>query len=42
MIDLIVITVIGGAFYLGFKAGNKFASFCELLQAGVDAVKSSK
>lgn len=40
MIDLIVITVIGGAFCLGFKAGNKFASFAELIQAGVDKLKA--
>ena len=42
MIDAILMAVIVGAFLLGFKAGNKFASFGELLQAGVDAVKSSK
>jgi len=30
MVDLILIATIGGTFYTGFKAGNKFRSLGEL------------
>ncbi len=39
MIDLILTAVILGSFVLGFKAGNTFKSFGDLIQAGVDKLK---
>lgn len=33
MIDLILLAAIGGAFYLGFKAGNKYTTLSDMLAA---------
>lgn len=39
MIDLILICVIGAAFIGGFKAGNRFKTFREMLEAGIEKLK---
>ena len=36
MIDLILTAVIDGAFYAGFKTGNKFKTLKEAAKAGLE------
>lgn len=33
MIDLILIAAIGGAFYVGFKAGNRYLTIAQMVTA---------
>ncbi len=36
MIDLILASALLGFFYLGFKAGNRFKSFSDMVRTGVE------
>jgi len=39
MVDLILVGVIGAAFYGGFVLGNKFKTVSDAIKAGLDSLK---
>ena len=38
IVDLILLSTIGAAFYGGFRLGNKFKTVKDAVQAGIDAL----
>jgi len=39
MVDLVLVSVIGAAFYGGFLLGNKFKTVSVAIKAGLDSLK---